>query len=117
MLSDPIVLAGSYAGAPTEWRRLKDGLYRMATSNADNPIDMKVGNSFNANGVHVLSLEISQNKPNADTSKPDHVLRVIEQIKYQSTAFTDAEVDHLLHVLHSCRTNGTMLARRLFGEL
>lgn len=117
MLSDPIVLAGTYAGSPTEWRRLKDGLYRMAGSTADNPVDMKLSNAFNANGVHVLGLEISQAKPNADTTKPDHVLRVIEQIKYQSTAFTDAEVNHLLHILHSCRTNGTMLERRLFGEL
>lgn len=111
-LADPVVIGvGSY-------RKIVDGVYRLSTSTADQPVDLILKNTLSPDSISSYLMEMRTNKNSTATPLPgaDNVSRVMFQLKHPSKAFTPTELRAQFDALVTFVTTTGFFDRLLLGE-
>lgn len=111
-LADPVIIgAGSY-------RKIVEGVYRLSTSTADQPVDLILKNTLSPDAISSYLMEMRTNKNSTAVPLPgaDNVSRVMLQLKHPSKAFTAVELRAQLDALVAFVTTTGVFDRLLLGE-
>lgn len=99
----------------TAFVEITDGVYRAATSSADQPKDLIIRNTIVPDGTSQYLVEYRETKNSLTPGAKDDVLRVMIQYKYPPKSFTTAEVVAAQELL-TVFLDATTIGRVVLGE-
>lgn len=111
-LSDPTVIGvGSY-------RKIVEGVYRLSTSSADQPVDLILKNTLSPDAIssYLIEMRTNKNSTAVPLPGPDNVSRMMIQMKHPAKAFTPTELRAQFDALSTFITTSGIFDRILLGE-